>query len=255
MDIENRYGTLEIQKSLLILLKVFDDFCYKNNIVYSLDSGSLLGVIRHKGFIPWDDDLDVVMDRKNYNRLISCICGDSESINLVIERNTPESLWVDRIHMKNYNNDSQYMPTIDIFLFDNVPNNKYLAKLKVLFLLMLQGMMKPRLNIKKGNLAMKCLSIITWVVGLLIPRRIKYNWYNKVSSLCNKNVSTYGSCYNYPSHGMGHKFDSDVLDCIIRMPFESIEVPVMKKYDHYLTTIYGDYLTPPKKEERIPKHL
>ena len=70
MDTRNEYGTLEIQKELLNLLRVFHKFCQDNNIQYSLAWGSLLGAIRHKGFIPWDDDLDVMMDRKNYNKFV-----------------------------------------------------------------------------------------------------------------------------------------------------------------------------------------
>ena len=69
MDVNNEYGTLEMQKRLLILLERFHQFCVMNAIQYSLDWGSLLGAIRHKGFIPWDNDLDIMVDRNNYYKL------------------------------------------------------------------------------------------------------------------------------------------------------------------------------------------
>lgn len=64
-----------MQRKLLALLKEFHGFCINNGIKYSLDWGSLLGTIRHKGFIPWDDDLDIMVDRDNYEKIRSLIGG------------------------------------------------------------------------------------------------------------------------------------------------------------------------------------
>ena len=71
MDLENKYGTLEIQKELLLLLQEVHNFCVSNDITYSIAYGSLLGAVRHKGFIPWDDDLDIMVDRENYKKILA----------------------------------------------------------------------------------------------------------------------------------------------------------------------------------------
>ena len=62
-----------MQQFLLEDLSYFDGICKENNIAYFLSSGTLLGAIRHNGFIPWDNDLDVIMTRENYNRLLACV--------------------------------------------------------------------------------------------------------------------------------------------------------------------------------------
>jgi len=63
---DNSYGLLEVQKANLILLEEIDRICKKHNISYMLDAGTLLGAIRHGGFIPWDDDADIAMSRQNW---------------------------------------------------------------------------------------------------------------------------------------------------------------------------------------------
>lgn len=62
-----------IQNNLLSLLKVFHTYCLENNVKYSLHGGTLLGAIREKGFIPWDDDIDITMTRKEYIRFVSSV--------------------------------------------------------------------------------------------------------------------------------------------------------------------------------------
>lgn len=252
MDLENKYGTYSIQNELLKLLKAFDSFCQEEDIIYSLDSGSLLGAVRHKGFIPWDDDLDIVVDRNNYWKMVNKI---NNNRSLSIERFTKSSMWVDRIRMNHNNFIERYYPTIDIFILDSVPENKLIAKIKVWLIVILQGMMKPRLNINKGNVIIKICSFITFCMGRLFSQETKYYWYNIVSGWGNNNKSKFSSCYNYPFDYIKRQFHSNVLSSIMRVPFESIEVSVMKDFDHYLTILYGDYMTPPKEKDRIPLHI
>lgn len=76
----NEYGLEEIQKELLDIMKIFHNFCEEKGIRYFLFGGSCLGAVRHKGFIPWDDDLDVCVDRRNYNKLAACF-DECEGLN------------------------------------------------------------------------------------------------------------------------------------------------------------------------------
>ena len=73
MDTKNEYGTRAIQNELLPLLKDFHEFCIEHEIQYSLAYGSLLGAVRHKGFIPWDDDVDVIVTRDNFMKIRQAI--------------------------------------------------------------------------------------------------------------------------------------------------------------------------------------
>ena len=77
------YGTAPYQKELLQLIKDLDAFCEQNGIRYSLAGGTLIGAIRHNGFIPWDDDLDIMLDRDNYNRFLKAVNACGKQFNLV----------------------------------------------------------------------------------------------------------------------------------------------------------------------------
>lgn len=76
LDAKNKSSLEDVQNCSLEILDTFIDFCEKHNLTYYADSGTLLGAIRHKGFIPWDDDIDITMPRKDFNRLIEI--ADSE---------------------------------------------------------------------------------------------------------------------------------------------------------------------------------
>lgn len=74
--ITNEYGLAERQNELLSMLKDVDKILTGNGIAYSLCGGTLLGAIRHKGFIPWNDDIDIILDRKNYKKMVDIFMGN-----------------------------------------------------------------------------------------------------------------------------------------------------------------------------------
>lgn len=247
MDFDNYYGTLETQKVLLNLLREFDVFCDKHNVIYSLDSGSLLGAIRHNGFIPWDDDVDIVMTRENRDRLLESI---DDTVHFIVSK----EIWVDRIQYRLDNKDG-YRPTIDIFILDNAPDSILLRKIKVLIIACLQGMIKGKPDYKKFSFANRFFSFVTYNLGKLFSLDVKLKWYDHISSLENNRNTKYGSCYNYMFKELGVLYHADSLDIIVRHQFETLMLPITYDYDYYLTALYGNYMTPPKQEDRKPVHL
>lgn len=248
MDVNNEYGCLAIQKSCVSLLREFNEFAKQNNINYSLAYGTLLGAIRHKGFIPWDDDIDIIVDRDNYNALLNAI-RFSDSIR--IERISLDCLWTDRIKFKQINKENEHA-TIDIFLFDNSPNGKLAHKLKLYTIYCLQGMMKYNLSLKKGSILMKCCALITYILGKPFSHKTKYRWYNSLSQVGNEYDTQYIECYNTIFEYIHVRFPKKVFDHFEMRQFEDLILPAMAEYDLFLKTQYGDYMTPPV--DKSPKH-
>ena len=132
---DNEYGTADMQRALYELLVDFHALCKDHGINYFLFAGSCLGAVRHQGFIPWDDDLDIIVDRKNYNKLMRCLRQE--------ERFQVEKiLWVDRIQLQDAGQINGYYPTIDVFIIDNLPDSSLSYRWKILRLSLLQGMLK-----------------------------------------------------------------------------------------------------------------
>lgn len=252
MDTNNKYGTLNAQMALLGLLKDFHSFCIHNGVNYSLAYGSLLGAVRHDGFIPWDDDLDVFVDRTNYEKLRHLL---ENSDYLTVERDSKDSLWVDRVRSKqSYSSSGRYQPTLDLLVLDNVPVNPFKRKLKLLMILCLQGMIKPRPSLKKGSFILKICSVVTFIVGKLFPLKLKKDWYRRVSQIGNSNQSTLVANYNGEFSDVKRCYASDMMDHIIKHVFEDTEACIVADYDICLTAQFGDYMTPPGEVDRRPRH-
>lgn len=244
MDLENKYGTLEIQKSSLELLRKFSSYAKTNNYCYSLVDGSMLGAVRHQGFIPWDDDIDIIVNRQTFNKLIN---ADFSNEDFYIFRD----LWLARIQPKT-KIESEFTPTIDILVLDKAPDSLSLRKIKLFLIYMMQGMMKNTLSLEKGNFILKVCTLATWLMGLFFSYKTKYYWYGKISSLWGGQL--YSQCYNTLFEYIPVFFDGDVMDNYIEVPFEDMVQPIMSKWDHWLTRRFGDYMTPPKVEDRVPRH-
>ena len=250
MDITNQYGTLEIQHQLLDLLKSFDAFCLREGIKYSVSSGTLLGAIRHKGFIPWDDDLDIIVERADYKLLSKLLPSDD----LIIEKNEDVILWIDRVRLKNGQSVNGQLPILDVFILDNCPDNGFVSRGKILLMKLLQGMMKSHPQYDTYSFSYKILAFVTYCLGRSFPDKWLVGLYHRFSSIGNGKKTQYKSLYNDSFTGLSIKYPSDIMSSTTRMQFEDFEVPVMSGYDRYLTIIYGDYMTPPQLKDRKPSH-
>lgn len=253
MDVENKYGCLSTQVKLLELMKEFHAFAKANDIKYSLSYGSLLGAIRHKGFIPWDDDLDIMVDRNNYNKIIDKI---AQNENLLVERDSPQTIWVDRVRRikDKEETESGFIPTLDILVWDNVPESSLARKIKIFRILALQGMMKKNLTLSKGSFVMKVCSFCTFWFGKLFPAKMKSKMYREVSQIGDEKKTSYMANYNGEYADLRRVYDSRIFDEIVDVPFEDTSFSVVSDYHTCLTIQFGDYMTPPKMEDRNPRH-
>ena len=239
---DNQYHTKVVQIELLELMKLVHAFLVSKDIRYSLCGGSLLGAIRHNGFIPWDDDIDIMMDRENFEKFIRCIHTDC---NLSITRN----LWIYRI--KKSANDKA---TVDVFVMDGVPNNFLERKIKVLMIKILQGMMKSKVDYSRYSFFYKTCTLLTSTFGRIFPDSFKYNIYDKISQIGAKR-SNYLCGYNDLFKLLNLRYKKNILDYLVLHQFEDTSFYITSEYDSYLTTQYGDWRTPPQEKDRKPIHI
>ena len=250
-QLSKQYGTYERQQELLAMIKDVDKLFQDNGIGYSLGSGSLLGAIREKGFIPWDDDLDIMVDRENYEKILNLFQDKKNTEKYRINR----LLWIDRIQNQKGEKENISTATIDIFVMDNCPDNIILYKVKVALIKILQGMIKKEKTKSNVSLFYRLCLTITHALGKPFSFETKFRWYQKVSCIGNKRPTKYMGGYNDLFHLLNLKYTNKLFNSILKAPFEDTTLPITAEYDSYLTTQYGDYMTPPPENERTPQHL
>lgn len=262
--ITNEYGLEERQKKLLQLAKDVDKIMRKNGIVYSLCGGTLLGAIRHDGIIPWDDDLDIMMDRENYKKLVKLFKNGSRAIKVshvgadgekvVNEYVLKRRIWVYSIHRKGIVDKIGQPIFTDVFVMDNCPDGFITRKTKVFAIKTLQGMMHEKLEPEGQSLSGKILLTGTYVLGRFFTDKFKFKLYEGISQIGDNKQTEYITGYYDLFKLLNCRYTSKLFDKIIYHKFEDTELPITAEYDNFLTVQYGDYMTPPDVQERAPGH-
>lgn len=251
------------QVELKALLK-FDQVCRKYNLQYTLDGGTLLGAIRHKGFIPWDDDTDVCMLREDFEKL----------------RSIPKEEWGNEFFYQSHETDSNYKYTydklrvngtffgekaldhtgiknngifLDIFPLDAVPDdarqNKQIFDFELLRLLFMSKYIN--IDYRHGFEKEVAKTIRVLFKGVSTEKMFKatekiIKKYNNQGFTRNRSFASFNLKNNvYDSSSLEETYDAE---------FEGYKFKVSKHYDEILTNLYGDYMKLPPKEERINKH-
>ncbi len=243
----NNFSIKAKQSVLLHMMKDVHRFCVENEIKYSLAYGSMLGAVRHNGFIPWDDDLDIIMDRENYEKFLS-VCDKLSGYKIV------PVLWINRIKKADDDSSSLETPTIDIFVLDNTPPRKALYFIKLALLCLLQGMLHKKAFSKNNSIAKKLLLFVPFLLGIFFTHNFKFRLYNKISQIGNRVPAEFVGIYNGEFSHIFKTFKKQSFSSVSAYTFEDTQLFISSDYDYLLTSLYGDYMTPPPESERVPKH-
>ena len=249
-----------IHRISLYLLLEFDKVCRDKGLTYFLDSGTALGAVRHGGFIPWDDDIDVGMPRKDYetflrigqNMLPQDIFIQTSQTDSSYKRNAAK-LRLEGTHFPesdgfSYDHDGFFL---DIFPFDNVPKNTFLARWRV-FISRLVFWVIRTWRTKKNSPSI----ILRWAQSLV--RKWSKSRIDQISAFYNRFCTKYQnketgkitSLFWRMAQNKTYIFDVDMMFPTKDIMFEGHSVKIMKSPDYYLTKMYGDYMTLPPEDKR-----
>ena len=231
----------EYQLHLLKTLKEFDALCREHGIIYYLAYGTLLGAVRHKGFIPWDDDADLWMDRENYTKLEQLIQGEYRQL-------TENVFVVDGIRPELWSPPYAY---IDIFLMGDCPDNRLLAWWKEKMAIFMYAMVKCRGRIDSHNFGKFKPYFVLAPLAYLCNMEKWKQLYTKVQKWY-AGKSKYVQMYNSLPSDIKRKYPAgDNIWTPVDIEFEGYKFYAPKGWDTLLKTRYGDYMTLPNENERL----
>lgn len=256
--------TKEIQEISLKILLFVDKICKENNIKYSLAYGTALGAIRHKGFIPWDDDVDIIMTRDNYEKFLEIMDNfNSEEYKcLHYGKNFPNYFYgfAKVVDLNTYLDENSFIRNpdlgvyIDIFPVDGIDEKTFEKDLNKFYkyqkLLLFSAVKKFRKSKKGLAYTLKKLIIYPYVKLLGWKHWLKKS--EQIRTKISLKNSNYGNMFGFV--GEKAKFQKEIYDDLIEVDFEGYKLPILKDYDTYLTQLYGNYMTPPPKEKQVSNH-
>ena len=255
----------EIQQVYLELLGEFDTVCRHHGLRYDLCGGSMLGAVRHGGYIPWDNDIDLSMPRPDYERMLelkqSGILGLPKHRDLVSERDEtfPRHFAryirhdVKRVSEMAEDWDCPYIG-IDIFPLDGIPADekrfaKQVKKIRRLRRLLLTSVEKKGTS-RRGKAAAMVKNLYRPILRLIGCYRFAHMLDKECQRVDYETAEYVGIISGM--YGLKERWRKQDMLPQQSFDFEGLQVPGFANYDIYLTNLYGDYMKLPPEEQRIP---
>lgn len=248
------------------------DICRRENVRVYLWGGSLLGAVRHQGFIPWDDDLDIVMERKDFDKLRNAMLRNPDGrYELIVPEGSqeftdfiPKLTYVDSfLGSQGPTKNEHARIHLDIFLLDRTADQKWKRMLHGLMLRICYGFAMGHRSDSKFSSRFHYHAVEKIAAGLLalIGRLIPYSAVRKlqaaIAQYFDSKETHYMMCTNNAPTCLSekHAHPASVYRDTEWVPFGPIKAPIMSGYDTLLKSGYGDYMQLPPPEQRRPAHI
>lgn len=250
-----------LQQVILLIAKDVDKLCRENDIEYYLLGGSCIGAIRHKGFIPWDDDLDIIMTRENYDKFIKIASSKLNPDKYKIQEGLKDwPLEFSKVRLKGttlhepedeYTTDEMHGIYLDVFCLENVPDSNFLARVQYFLYKYYLCYQLSQRKYKSASFKKKIM------IAFSLPLRIKAirtpirNFIYRF----NKQKTERLGFYCGRTRLRNAIIPRTIYGKPLYVPFEDTILPVPEHYHEYLTQMFGDYMKLPPVEQRVGLHL
>ncbi len=255
-----------VQKLELKILKEVISICEAHGLKYYAYGGTAIGAIRHGGFIPWDDDIDIAMFREDYEKLLKIMDTELSEEYYVLSLCKQKEYYmpISQVCLKGTRFENSFeLPTsyikgicIDIFPLDNISKSKNKQKIQHNMVQIIRHLLINSLyDIETPNKIISVIHSLLHHTLKIFPgyKSLKNSYLNCLTKY-NKEKTDYVTAFysqvDYLKYGKYGFLDKRDFEPSKKVKFEDIEINIQKEYDKILTTIYGDYMNLPPKEKR-----
>lgn len=256
----------EMKKIEIDILTKIDKVCKENNLKYSLMDGSLIGLVRHKGFIPWDDDIDIMMPRPDYEKLREILINNPIDGMKYMSSDTQEDFYYPfakvvstKTTMKEHKayEIKDYGVFVDIFPIDGI----YKSKIKRYILLRKMRLLRNLIQISFHDEQVSDNKVKKYIKNIF-ARFAKKIGFKRLVAIAKKNMKKceYATSenvtliYNDIFINKNKYYTKDMFEKISYRSFENEKILSLDNYDRYLTDLFGDYMKLPPKESQKSNH-
>jgi len=255
----------DIQNKMLEILVYFHQFCMENHLTYVLAGGTCLGAVRHRGFIPWDDDIDVLMLREDYEKLqdlweknadterYACV-RSNDTINIHHTATEIKDNHTTFINKHSVELDINHGMMIDVIPLDGVPEARWRQILQMMDSMLYCCFNFQRLPEHKGKLTYYATKL---ALGVFRSPKIRYKLWKSAEN----RLAKYGTknCAKVASLGEGvtimrMHYPREWFETVSYEEFEGHSMPVPGNVDEYLKITFGNYMELPPVEEQVARH-